>query len=76
MSSLTSKQIRMYMLEFEPSPGYVLKLSRRQFEDLVLDTIDVDIAEMQESNAKRLKHLLQTCTDEQVRLLIEALRNS
>lgn len=76
MSSLTSKQIRQYMLEFEPSPGYVLKLSRRQFEDLVSDTIDVDITDIQESNAKRLKHLLQTCTDEQVNALTEALRNS
>ena len=64
------------MAEFSPNPGYVLNLTRAEFEDLVDSAIDVDIADMQESNAKRLKHLLQTCTDEQVNLLVEALRHS
>lgn len=74
MNSLTSKQIKSYMAEFSPSSGYVLDLTRAEFEELVDETIDVDISHMSESNGKRLKHLLQTCTDEQVELLVEALR--
>lgn len=74
MNSLTNKQIRELINEFSPTPGYVLKLSRVQFEELVEDTIDVDISDMEESNGKRLKHLLKTISDEQVDQLIEALR--
>jgi len=74
MSSLASKDIRRYLLEFSPQPGYVLKLSRIQFEELVEDTIDVDISEQQESNGTRLKLLLKSCTDEQVTNLVNALR--
>lgn len=62
------------MAEFSPSSGYVLDLTRAEFEELVDEVIDVDISHMSESNGKRLKHLLQTCTDEQVELLVEALR--
>ena len=74
MNSLTNKQIRELINEFSPTPGYVLKLSRAQFEELVEDTIDVDIADMEESNGKRLKHLLKTISDEQVDQLVAALR--
>lgn len=74
MNSLTSKHIRAYLAEFCPSTGYVLNLTRTSFEELVDEVIDVDISHMSESNGKRLKHLLQTCTDEQVKLLVEALR--
>lgn len=74
MSTLTNKQIRTLMEEFSPNPGYVLKLTRVQFEELVEDTIDVDISEQPESNGKRFKQLLKSCTDEQVTKLIEALR--
>ena len=62
------------MSEFSPSPGYVLKLSRTQFEELVEDTIDLDISEMEGSNGKRLKSLLKSCDDAQVDSLIAALR--
>lgn len=62
------------MAEFSPSPGYVLKLSRKQFEELVEDTIDLDISEQHESNGNRLKSLLKSCTDDQVDSLITALR--
>lgn len=74
MNSLTNKQIRELVNEFSPTPGYVLKLSRVQFEELVEDSIDVDISEIEESNGKRLKHLLKTITDEQVEQLVAALR--
>jgi hypothetical protein len=74
MSNLTNKQIREILTEFSPSPGYVLNLSRAQFEELVEDAIDVDISEQTESNGKRLKALLKSCTDEQVEVLITALR--
>lgn len=66
----------MLLVEFCPQPGYVLKLSRAQFEVLVEDILDIDISTMQESNGNRLKYLLQTCTDEQVEQLITALRAS
>ena len=64
------------MSEFSPSPGYVLKLSRKQFEELVEDTIDQDISEMEGSNGNRLKQLLKLGTDDQVNSLIAALRAS
>lgn len=64
------------MSEFSPSPGFVLKLSRKQFEELVEDTIDQDISEMEGSNGNRLKQLLKLGTDDQVNSLIAALRAS
>ncbi len=71
MSTLTPKEIRELLLEFSPkSDGYVLKLTRAQFEEAT----DVDISENNESNGKRLKSLLKTCTDEQVNTLLTALR--
>ena len=72
MNSLTNKQIKSYMAEFSPSSGYVLNLTRAQFEDLV-DDLDIDM-QSTESNGNRLKHLLETCTDEQVESLVAALR--
>lgn len=75
MNSLTPKQIKEYMLEFSPkSDGYVLKLTRSQFEELVEDAIDIDLSENPESNGKRLKALLKSCTDDQVDALLSALR--
>ena len=74
MSSLTNKQIRELMNEFSSSPGFVLNLSRTKFEELVEDTIDLDISETEGSNGNRLKSLLKFCNDEQVDSLIAALR--
>lgn len=42
MNSLTSKDKRKLIKEFSPSPGFVLKLSRAKFEELVDDTINID----------------------------------
>ena len=64
------------MSEFSPTPGFVLKLSRKQFEELVEDAIDQDISEMEGSNGNRLKQLLKLGTDDQVNSLIAALRAS
>ena len=75
MNRLTNKQIRELMNEFSPkSDGYVLKLSRAQFENLVEEATDIDISDNEESNGKRLKSLFKTCTDEQANSLITALR--
>mgnify|MGYP001239259111 CR=1 FL=1 len=74
MSTLTSKQIRGFIDEFCPSVGYVLNFSRREFEDFVEESIDVDISDNTESNGKRLKKLLSECTDEQVTKLVNDLR--
>lgn len=75
MSTLTPKEIRELLLEFSPkSDGYVLKLTRAQFEELVEEATDIDISENEESNGKRLKSLLKSCTDEQVSALLTALR--
>ena len=74
MNSLTSKQIKSYMAEFSPqNNGYVLNLTRAEFEDLV-DDLDIDMSQLTGSNGKRLKHLLETCTNEQVESLVAALR--
>ena len=74
MNSYTNKQIRDLLKEFSPTPGYVLKLTRAQFEELVEDAIDIDISEQPESNGKRLKNLLKSITDDQVGALVGALR--
>lgn len=75
MSTLTPKEIRELLLEFSPkSDGYVLKLTRAQFEELVEEATEIDVSENEESNGKRLKSLLKTCTDEQVSALLTALR--
>ena len=74
MNSLTSKEKRNLIKEFSPSPGFVLKLSRKQFEELVDDTIDVDLSPNGASNGARFKELLDKCTDEQITKLITALR--
>lgn len=63
------------MLEFSPkSDGYVLKLTRAQFEELVEESTGIDVSENPESNGKRLKALLKSCTDDQVDALLSALR--
>lgn len=74
MNSLTNKERRKLLAEFSPAPGYILKLTRKQFEELVEDSIDVDISEEPESNSKRFQNLLKSCTDEQISTLIAALR--
>lgn len=74
MNKLTSKDKRNLIKEFSPIPGFVLKLSRKQFEELVDDTIDVDISQNGASNGARFKELLETCSDEQVAKLVAALR--
>lgn len=74
MNSLTNKQIRELMSEFSPNHGFVLNLTRTQFEELVEDTIDLDISQQSESNGNRLKFLFKFCNDEQVDSLIAALR--
>lgn len=74
MNSLSSKQRRELIKEFSPNPGYVLKLSRKQFEELVEDTLDVDISEVEGSNGKRFEQLLKSSSDDQITSLIAALR--
>lgn len=74
MNQLTPKEKRAIILEFCPQPGYVLKLSRVQFEELVDDAIGIDVSIDSSSNGARLKGLLNSCTDEQVTALLKALR--
>ena len=76
MNSLTPKQIRELLHEFSPkADGYVLGLTRAKFEELVEDTLDIDVSENPESNGRRLKALLKSCTDEQIDALLTALRS-
>ena len=74
MNGFTPKEKREFLAEFCPQPGYVLKLSRVQFEELVDDSTGIDISADSSSNGARLKGLLNSCTDEQVTALLEALR--
>lgn len=76
MNSLTSKDKRNLIKEFSPSPGFVLKLSRAKFEELVDDAIGIDLSKNGASNGARLKELLESCTDEQITTLLAALRAS
>ena len=76
MNSLTSKDKRNLIKEFSPSPGFVLKLSRKQFEELVDDTINIDLSTNGASNGARIKELIDNCTDEEITALLAALRAS
>lgn len=72
---MTKKEIRTILTEFQgKSPGYILNLSRRQFEELVEDTLDIDISEQTESNANRFKALLTAHSADEVEDLLVALR--
>ena len=72
---MNNKDIRKLMAEFSTKPGYILNLSRRQFEELVEDTLDIDISEQTESNANRFKKLLTAHSADEVEDLLTALRN-
>ena len=72
---MTKKEIRTILTEFQgKSPGYILNLSRKQFEELVEDTLDIDISEQTESNANRFKQLLTAHSADEVEDLLTALR--
>ena len=72
---MNNKEIRKLLTEFQgKSPGYILNLSRRQFEELVEDTLDIDISEQTESNANRFKALLTAHSADEVEDLLVALR--
>lgn len=71
---MNNKQIRELFTELSPKPGYILNLSRKQFEEIVEDVLDIDISEQPESNANRLKTLLQSLSDDQCNQLIAAIR--
>jgi hypothetical protein len=72
---MTKKEIRTILTEFQgKSPGYILNLSRRQFEELVEDTLDIEISEQTESNANRFKSLLTAHSADEVEDLLVALR--
>ena len=71
---MNNKDIRKLLAEFSTKPGYILNLSRRQFEELVEDTLDIDISEQTESNANRFKQLLTAHSADEVEDLLTALR--
>lgn len=71
---MNNKDIRKLLAEFSHKPGYILNLSRRQFEELVEDTLDIDISEQTESNANRFKALLTAHSADEVEDLLTALR--
>ena len=71
---MNNKDIRKLLAEFSAKPGYILNLSRRQFEELVEDTLDIDISEQTESNANRFKALLTAHSADEVEDLLTALR--
>lgn len=71
---MNNKDIRKLLAEFSYKPGYILNLSRRQFEELVEDTLDIDISEQTESNANRFKALLTAHSADEVEDLLTALR--
>ena len=71
---MNNKQIRELFVGLSPKPGYVLNLTRKQFEEIVEDVLDIDISEQPESNANRLKTLLKSLPDDQCNELIAAIR--
>jgi len=87
MSTLTGKQIRQLLKEFQPKPGYIHNKStgkpftRAEFE-LLFDSLesDVDIlgddfAELGDSVAKRFTHFLKVGTEADIEFITNLLRD-
>ena len=71
---MNNKDIRALLAEFSTKPGYILNLSRKQFEELVEDTLDIDISEQPESNANRFKSICKSHSIDELEDLLVALR--
>ena len=58
---MTEREIRKFIEQVSPSPGYILNLSKTELSDLIYDLTGLELEQYEQngsSNAKRLAHLL------------------
>ena len=58
---MSEREIRKFIEQVSPSPGYILNLTKTQLSDLVYDLTGLELEQYEQngsSNAKRLANLL------------------
>ena len=58
---MTEREIRKFIEQVSPSPGYILNLSKTELSDLIYDLTGLELEQYEQngsSNAKRLATLL------------------
>lgn len=74
---MTSREIRKFMEEIQPSPGYVLDLGKNELADLVYDLTGLELEDYEQngiSNGKRLVTFLSSASEEQQAVVVAKLR--
>ena len=58
---MTEREIRKFIEQVSPSPGFILNLTKSELSDLIYDLTGLELEQYEQngsSNAKRLAHLL------------------
>ena len=58
---MTEREIRKFIEQVSPSPGYILNLTKTELSDLIYDLTGLELEQYEQngsSNAKRLANLL------------------
>lgn len=58
---MTEREIRKFIEQVSPSPGYILDFTKTELSDLIYDLTGLELEQYEQngsSNAKRLAHLL------------------
>ena len=71
---MTPRQAKKVVASFTTAPGFILTLTRSELEDLVFDTIEVELESFTGSNANRLQQLLEQTPDELTAPIITQLQ--
>jgi len=69
---MTKREIRTFIDEVSPSPGYILDLSKTELADIVYDLTNKELEDYEHngtSNAKRLSAFLEVATESEVELI-------
>ena len=72
---MTNKQIRQIKAKYETKPGYILDLSRKEFEILFEDALDIEVFEEYEgpSVGKTFTSFLKNASQDQINVIITEL---
>lgn len=60
---MTEREIRKFIEQVSPSPGYILNFTKPELSDLIYGLSGLELEQYEQngsSNAKRLAHLLST----------------
>ena len=73
---MTKREVRVFMNQISPNPGYVLNLTKAELSDLVYDTTNLELEEYQgPSSGKYLADLLAKEPEATTKPLVNALLN-